>query len=404
MKPQLSEPAAGTPATRRAAVAAIDPVVFNQVDRLIALAPRGLERAHLPETGEFAQTLRPRSDESDDEVYPSGTNLRYAGMAALGLSRLPADQQRQVLAGRTAADVTDLAVARAAYDDDPGAVAMAAWAAIEVTGTVPRGLLGRLAGWLGDGRTLPTVDLSWLLTAAVGASTIDPATDGSTERLVSRAADRLLRTCGSGSLYPHLVPSTRDSRPGGWRAHVGSFADQVYPVQALARAAVLTGDPRLLAAADRTAARLCRLQGPDGQWWWHYDVRTGEVVERYPVYSVHQHAMAPMALLDLLDAGGGDHRGPIATGLRWLDTHPEVTEELVEDRLGVVWRKVGRREPRKAARALNAAVSSFSPHRRAPGLDRVLPPRVIDRECRPYELGWLLYAWLPRTERSTDRG
>jgi hypothetical protein len=27
-------------------------------------------------------------------------------------------------------------------------------------------------------------------------------------------------------------------------------------------------------------------------------------------------------------------------------------------------------------------------------LDRVCPPGVIDYECRPYELGWLLYAWV----------
>ena len=27
-------------------------------------------------------------------------------------------------------------------------------------------------------------------------------------------------------------------------------------------------------------------------------------------------------------------------------------------------------------------------------LDRVYPPGVVDHECRPYELGWLLYTWL----------
>jgi hypothetical protein len=28
-------------------------------------------------------------------------------------------------------------------------------------------------------------------------------------------------------------------------------------------------------------------------------------------------------------------------------------------------------------------------------LDRMFPPGVVDHECRPYELGWLLVAWLP---------
>jgi hypothetical protein len=26
-------------------------------------------------------------------------------------------------------------------------------------------------------------------------------------------------------------------------------------------------------------------------------------------------------------------------------------------------------------------------------LDLIFPPGVVDRECRPFELGWLLYAW-----------
>ena len=92
------------------------------------------------------------------------------------------------------------------------------------------------------------------------------------------------------------------------------------------------------------------MQGDAGQWWWHYDVRTGGVVEDYPVYSVHQHAMAPMVLLDLREAGGVDHVPAIARGLAWLRTHPETRGELLDDRSGVIWRKVGRREPRKAVR------------------------------------------------------
>jgi hypothetical protein len=197
---------------------------------------------------------------------------------------------------------------------------------------------------------------------------------------------------GPGGTYPHLLDP---SRRHGWRGHVGSFADQVYPLQALARASTLTGNRELLRAADRTADQLCRLQGPAGQWWWWYDARTGDVVEAFPVYSVHQHAMAPMVLFDLLEAGGHDHRDAIAAGLGWLDEHPEVTGALIDDEAGLVWRKVGRREPHKAARAIGAATTRLRPGWRLPGLDALLPPTVIDHECRPYELGWLLYAWLP---------
>jgi hypothetical protein len=191
--------------------------------------------------------------------------------------------------------------------------------------------------------------------------------------------------------FPHALP--RHSL-GQLRAHVGCFADQVYPIQALARHHAVTGDPDSLRAADRCAARIVQLQGPAGQWWWHYDVRTGDVVEGYPVYSVHQHAMAPMALFDLAEAGGTDHSGAISAGLSWLADHPEVSAPLLDAPSGAIWRKVGRREPRKAVRKIRSVTTAASPRLRLGLLDRVFPPTRIDYECRPYELGWLLYAWL----------
>jgi hypothetical protein len=173
---------------------------------------------------------------------------------------------------------------------------------------------------------------------------------------------------------------------------VGCFADEVYPIQALARYGAATADSTSLAAANRCAARITELQGSAGQWWWHYDSRHDSVVEGYPVYSVHQHAMAPMALMDLADAGGNDHTPAIYRGLDWLTTHPEVFDELVDEPFGVIWRKVGRREPAKLVRKLNATTTSLRPGLTVP-TDRLFPTTVIDRECRPYELGWLLYAW-----------
>jgi hypothetical protein len=104
--------------------------------------------------------------------------------------------------------------------------------------------------------------------------------------------------------------------------------------------------------------------------------------------------MAPMVLLDLREAGGVDHVPAIARGLAWLRTHPETRGELLDDRSGVIWRKVGRREPRKAVRYLRSVTTAVRPSLRLAGLDRVFPPGRIDYECRPYELGWLLYAWL----------
>ncbi|WP_134742385.1 hypothetical protein [Nocardioides sp. 503] len=371
---------------RVAAMRIDDPAAPDRVLRLTTLAERGLAAGYDAGTGSFAQTVRGVSGGHGVRVRSEGASLRYTAMAALGIGRLPEAAQREILGGRTAGEVALRTAERALDSDDPGAVALAVWAGVELTGSAPGVLLDRLGRLLRERRSLPTVDAAWMLTAAVAA-----ADDTDTGDIVGRAAALLRRHHGPGGTYPHVLPPHTQSRV---RAHVGSFADQVYPLQAFARASRLTGERWMLELADQTAAAICAAQGPAGQWWWHYDCRDGSVVEPYPVYSVHQHAMAPMVLFDLREAGGADHRPAIRRGLEWVDTHPEVVEELVTERFGLVWRKVGRREPRKAARALASAVTSVRRGATVPGIDRVLPPSVVDHECRPYELGWLLYAWL----------
>ncbi|WP_109505958.1 hypothetical protein [Nocardioides speluncae] len=355
------------------------------VRRMLALALRGLAAAYDPKTGSFAQTVRGVTGPDGVQIRAEGRNLRYTAIAALGLSKLPIDVQRDVLHDRTAAEIASIASENAVDEKDPGAIALAAWADAEINDVFPDKLFMQLRTMLKDGRPLPTVDTAWMATAAVAAAEL-----GNTDTVLDEALALLLRYQGGRGIFPHHLPPNEQPR---WRAHVGSFADQAYPIQALARAAVLKSDGSLLAAANRTAARICELQGDHGQWWWHYDSRDGSVVEGFPVYSVHQHATAPMVLFDLLEAGGDDRVDEIALGVRWLETHPEAVEELISDRWGLIWRKIGRHEPPKAARALGAVSTAVRAGAQLPGLDRALPPGKVDHECRPYELGWLLYAW-----------
>lgn len=373
--------------------ATIGPTIAASVDRLVRCALDGLPQMYRPDSRAFLQTVRGVPSATGPHLVQEGTNLRYAAIVALGLRHTPEATQRRVLSGLTAAELSAAVAKRAERDADPGAVALAAWAVAEVEQRHADTLFSRMRDMLASGDPLPTIDVAWMLTAAVASAYL-----GDTDDVVTTARDRLLAEQGPTGLFPHALPPTALGR---FRSHVGSFADQVYPIQALARMAAVRADGAALTAANACAQRICALQGEAGQWWWHYDSRTGSVVEGFPVYSVHQHAMAPMALFDLFDAGGDDHRAAIVTGLSWLTTHPEVLEELVDDRLGVVWRKVGRREPAKAARKLSAVTTSLRPGFTLPGLDRAFPTTLVDHECRPYELGWLLYAWLRQGTAAT---
>lgn len=390
----MSKPLSAT-GTRAERLATSSPGAAARVDALTSLAASGLRAMFMQSSQSFPQTARGAASPAGPRLVLEGSSLRYTAMAVLGLSHTDVGLQRLVLRGRTAADLTGLIAARAATDDDLGAVALAAWASAEVSGQADEDLLSTLARRVGSGEALSTVSVSWALTAAVAAAQL---TD--TSGLRALAVERLLDAQGAQGLFPHALPATSLGRL--W-SHVGSFADQVYPIQALARLSAVGDDGALLAAADATAQRICDLQGPDGQWWWHYDARTGDVVERFPVYSVHQHAMAPMVLSELSELGGRDHTGSVVRGLQWLDRHPEVLDELIDQRLDVVWRKVGRREPAKASRKLAAVVTAARPGAVVPGLDRLLPPVLVDHECRPYELGWILYTWSAPSEPDDGR-
>ncbi len=249
-----------------------------------------------------------------------------------------------------------------------GDAALVCWAAAE-SGHADLGhALQRLAALDQPERPVDVVSAAWVVSALVAAR---PVAD--VERHLAMARQRLLAARGP-AIYPH---TTGPATPW-YRAHVGSFADQVYPIQALARLHRSADDPEALAVAGTVARAICSAQGAGGQWWWHYDSRTGAVVEGYPVYSVHQHAMGPMALLDLADAGGDGHLDAIRRGLRWLAGPPEGRSatgvQLVLDEPPITWRKVARADHRKVVRGLRAASTRIVPGRPGRGAGPGLSP------------------------------
>jgi hypothetical protein len=359
--------------------------VYSRVEFFLDLSKRGLPRMYA--NGGFVHTVRAVDPPSRTTMRREGDSLRYTTKCALGLACVDLETQRRILDGQTAADLALSTVARAeSVTDDPGAVALAAWSAAETADHYARKLFEKLETVLTSGEPVDTVDCAWTLIAALAGLRL-----ADTGTLAERARNLLLAGQGASGLVPHMLPA---SSMGRLRAHVGSFADQVYAIQGLARYSVAIGDPAALDAADACGARICALQGPAGQWWWHYDAHHGSVVEGYPVYSVHQHGMGPMALLDLREAGGRDHMRQVMRGLEWIDRHTEVSDSMVDEKENVIWRKVGRREPKKAVRAISALTTATHPGMKLPGLDTLFPPNRLDYECRPYELGWLLYAWL----------
>lgn len=351
------------------------------VERLRVLALSGLARMYRPEERLFVFRLR----RTHGGVAAEGLSRRYSAISLIGLAGESESAAAGVLGRHRLHDVCGRLIADVSRVDNLGDVALTLWAARAVGDPDRHWAWERLLELRPADRPYPMVELAWALAALCGEEGA-PAGD-----LRQRLARRLIASCDPHSgLFPH----GGGVAARGMGAHVSCFADLVYPIHALALHAGCSGDREALDAATRCARQILRLQGPAGQWWWHYDRRTGRVIEHYPVYAVHQDAMAPLAFFALEAAGGPSSQEAVRKGLGWLERAPELGGgSLIDNEAGLIWRKVARREPGKLARYAQAAASRLHPALRVPGLDLVLPARVIDHEDRPYHLGWLLHAW-----------
>ena len=370
--------------------------VSDLVQKLRLLAIRSLRQMYLPEEHLFAFRLQ----KNGDGEVPEGVSQRYTATVLIGLAGEDADVVKEVLGKHKLEDVCTGLLERVDQTDDMGEVALTTWAA-KLLGHPKASKAAKALRAMEPGRRpYCTVELAWALTALVvcGGDATDMAeAEAASEALLSAFNEEsgLFRRWPAGRVVPKLpafVNGFGDRLPA-LRTHVSCFADFVYPVQALSYYHLATGNARAADVASQCAQRMCQLQGSDGQWWWHFDIRTGRVIEGYPVYSVHQDSMAPMALQAVGKACGQDYSEAIEKGLRWLAHPSEKTKSLIDLERKLIWRKVARRGPGKLVRGLQATASSLHRNLRTPGVNVLFPPVSVDYETRPYHMGWILYAW-----------
>jgi hypothetical protein len=233
-------------------------------------------------------------------------------------------------------------------------------------------------------RTGRTMEMAWFLAGlAHGALSGHHDIQGLSD-LANQSFTLLKMNQGYNGVFGHLAKA--GGIAGILRGRLGSFADQVYPIYALSQFGSAFGHSEALKAAQSCAETICEAQGPLGQWWWHYDSQTGRVVGKYPIYSVHQDAMAPLALFALAESTGEDYSPWIFRGLQWIYGKNELNRNLCENATSIVWR--GIYLPKPVTHVKEAmSVFGFGPQSSTPSGLRV------KFEDRPYHCGWVLYAF-----------
>jgi len=363
------------------------------IPELCALAANGLVAMLDPEKQLFCYRL----NRTPKGLVREGLSHRYTVMSLLGLHRLEAGGHRS---GRVdTRSIFDALLADLGWIDNIGDLGLLLWLCAvtrperleEIYSDLDvRGALARFSG----ARNGVTMEVAWFLSGLAHAALAGGHKLPDLPALAGKTLSLMTANQGKHGTFGHLARS--GSVMGALRGRIGSFADQVYPIYALAKFGEAFQNRAALEQARSCAEAICKAQGPLGQWWWHYDALTGKVFQRYPVYAVHQHGMAPLALFALADVAGLDFSKSIYKGLGWIYGNNELALDLCDASSNLAWRSVYRRN--SAGTYLKELVDFLR------GILTPVPAGdlKIKFECRPYELGWLLYAFAGR-EVQDDR-
>src|SRR6266849_3341791 len=242
------------------------------VDRIVKLAVKGLTPMFDTSQQLFCYKLK----KTDRGLIQEGISHRYTMMALLGLHRYEQ-------AGGTSPIATELALntllADLSWIHDIGDLGVLLW----LCGVVAPDRLAKLAKQLPIANALSTypsakrgvtMDLAWFLTGLSYWGLAFPNQLAQLEGLALATFDQLKKNQGE-RFFGHLCTSS--SFKGLLRGRIGSFADQVYPIYGMTQFAQAFGHEEADKRAMVCARGICDVQGPMGQWWWHYDSAGGQV-------------------------------------------------------------------------------------------------------------------------------
>lgn len=344
------------------------------VRHLVAQAVRGLPQMLDPKSGLFCHTMKKNSEGG---LIQEGVSPRYTAMTLMGLHRL---KQKGLGSPVDIQPIFERLITDTAWIENIGDLGLLLWLVAELDpqrlGELDAKLqLSTALSRYADARKCVTMHLAWFLTGLSACSLVSDV-PVKTRELGRETYNLLIRNQGTNGYFGHLA--IRGSLHGRIRGWIGSFADQVYPIYGIAKYFQAFGEDSARRRACECALAICNSQGPLGQWWWHYDSTSGRVFEEYPVFSVHQHGMAPMTLRALSEATGDDFEPWIYKGLEWIDRRNELGVSMEDGATGVIWRCIRQSSMKRLSSKLLRSGQTTD------GL-------AVLFECRPYELGWLLY-------------
>ena len=279
----------------------------------------------------------------------------------------------------------------------PGDLSLLLWAFSLLYGEIEKKVMERLIPGkrlhiLIEGlRKRPIVEAAWALSTFSYIYRI-----GFRNSLISQACESISNIILDAfnretHIFSYTAPKQGLRTIFGYHREFGNFASQSYSIYGLSAYYQATGDDRALKAALNCSNRICSLQGPFGQFWWVYNARRGTIADKYPVFSVHQDGMGPMALKKLSIVSKRDYSKPIKKSFGWLYGINELGSSLILWEKGIILRCIQRKTPlSKFFYHLNMLRSRFYLSRIKNDNRMSIGGLEILNETRPYHMGWML--------------
>ena len=343
----------------------------------MALDPDDLERiaiGRLPELQTASGLFRGAEPERD---LPNGdpSSVRASAVVLIGLARaedLSVDHGFSLGSLRTgllnSIGLTGVSI---------GELGLALWAEAVVDGGATGEVLIEIRRRLPlDTDRLPLEELAWLVSGMSEA-----AEQGGDRELLGEMATALVSRAGRSGL---LADSHR--RVGG---SIGTIGAQLHAMVALHKADVSGGADDAGDSLATTAETVLGMQRSDGAWPGVIDSKRGEAAEVYPVFTVNQLALAPMAFRH----AGVEYGAAVDNGIEWARGGNRLGFDLVhpdEARIdhGIV--------PRRHASSLIRGVGAATRLIRGEPRDLAPDDLILDPHVSAEDLGWLLEAWTGR--------
>jgi hypothetical protein len=352
---------------------------------LVDYALRGLDRCWLPESGRWSYIyhLGPRK-QPNESLPPS--DVFYTLNVLLGMARVQQVPRHLVLSEifrRNVGQLQKLPVSKYAFG-------VALWVSAELDLQIPESVLSHInrnvlqeEAW----SSFRAQDLGMILTGVAAQAKHDrfkwaPIATKLFQFLIERY---------------HAVSGLFFDAAFGPRRRFASFATQTYLTLACYAYGELMSDDRAIDIANACTRKLIERQGPQGEWPWFFDAATGQVLDFYEIYSVHQYGMAPAFLERAEQHGVLEAKDAIVRGFNWVLGNNQLGKPMLVPELSLSIRsQVRKGEMRtknlRVLRALRNTMFGFKA-----GL--VAPSELELRlECRSYELGWILWSFGRRSD------